>query len=107
MFLVPYSLFAENFQRWIGCQVKFEGRHVADNQVTAHGYADMIGPLDAGSYQPLGVLESHGTPAFFRSMVAMRARFDLQMEKSQDVPRFAALDLQSFRMGLSHKCHYE
>jgi len=32
-------------------QVKFEGRHVADNQVTAHGYADMIGPLDAGSYQ--------------------------------------------------------
>ena len=32
-------------------QVKFEGRQVADNQVTAHGYADMIGPLDAGSYQ--------------------------------------------------------
>ena len=35
-------------------QVKFEGREVADNQVTAHGYADMIGSLDAGSYQRLG-----------------------------------------------------
>lgn len=32
-------------------QVQFEGRYVADNQVTAHGYADMIGPLDAGKYK--------------------------------------------------------
>eukprot|EP00931_Biecheleriopsis_adriatica_P047865 TRINITY_DN27623_c0_g1_i1.p1 TRINITY_DN27623_c0_g1~~TRINITY_DN27623_c0_g1_i1.p1 ORF type:complete len:1920 (-),score=347.57 TRINITY_DN27623_c0_g1_i1:48-5807(-) len=34
-------------------QVRFEGRHVADNQITANGYADMIGPLDAGKYQLL------------------------------------------------------
>eukprot|EP00929_Paragymnodinium_shiwhaense_P103616 TRINITY_DN67243_c0_g1_i1.p1 TRINITY_DN67243_c0_g1~~TRINITY_DN67243_c0_g1_i1.p1 ORF type:complete len:2048 (-),score=333.28 TRINITY_DN67243_c0_g1_i1:102-6245(-) len=31
-------------------QVKFGGKYVADTQVTAHGYADMIGPLDSGSY---------------------------------------------------------
>jgi len=31
-------------------QVRYEGKYVADTQVTSHGYADMIGPLDAGSY---------------------------------------------------------
>lgn len=31
-------------------QVKFGGKYIADTQVTSHGYADMIGPLDAGTY---------------------------------------------------------
>jgi len=31
-------------------QLKYEGKYVADNQITAHGYADMIGPLDPGTY---------------------------------------------------------
>jgi len=31
-------------------QVKYEGKYIADTQVTSHGYADMIGPLDAGTY---------------------------------------------------------
>jgi hypothetical protein len=31
-------------------QVKYEGKYIADTQVTSHGYADMIGPLDSGTY---------------------------------------------------------
>ncbi|CAE8637080.1 unnamed protein product [Polarella glacialis] len=31
-------------------QVQYNGKQVADNQVTAHGYADMMGPLDPGTY---------------------------------------------------------
>ncbi|CAE7587291.1 unnamed protein product, partial [Symbiodinium pilosum] len=48
-------------------QVKYEGRHVADNQVTAHGYADMIGPLDAGTYQLLMYyIAGAGSPTAFQ-----------------------------------------
>lgn len=32
-------------------QVRFGGKYVADTAVTAHGYADMIGPLSAGTYE--------------------------------------------------------
>lgn len=31
-------------------QVKTQGQYVADTQVTTHGYADMLGPLEAGNY---------------------------------------------------------
>lgn len=32
-------------------QVRYQTRHIADTQVTAQGYADMIGPLDPGTYK--------------------------------------------------------
>mmetsp|Transcript_16763 Transcript_16763/g.38787 ORF Transcript_16763/g.38787 Transcript_16763/m.38787 type:complete len:1807 (+) Transcript_16763:74-5494(+) len=45
--LVVHSDYATSDLRF---QVRYRGKYVANTQVTAQGYADMIGPLDAGSY---------------------------------------------------------
>lgn len=46
--MVVYSDYASADMRF---QVWLDGRWIADTQVTASGYADMIGPLDAGVYE--------------------------------------------------------
>jgi len=45
--LVVHSDYATTDLRF---QLKYKGKYVANTQVTAQGYADMIGPLDAGNY---------------------------------------------------------
>lgn len=46
--LVVYSDYASADMRF---QVWLDGKWIADTQVTASGYADMIGPLDVGVYE--------------------------------------------------------
>ena len=69
-------------------QVKFGGKFVADTQVTAHGYADMLGPLDAGAYDvEMYYISGMGSPTPVKlcssSMVGLpsctEAQFDIPL----------------------------